>query len=127
MTTYLGKILGIQGWRNYHLPAQVSGSVVQASGSTDGLYTIDLAIKQLTVGNKAVKLDSPRFIRVEVFPLVRNGAWLPVYKDNDLCVSGTLMWDADRFLEIHPKKAADILPHSCDSSPFWAHDAASLP
>jgi hypothetical protein len=127
LTTYAGKLLGIQGWKDYHLLARVSGRVVQAVGSDDGLYTIDLQIKELEVNDQLVDLKSSRFIRVEIFPFVRIGAWLPVYKDNDLCIKGALMWDADGFLEIHPKKASDILPQSCDSSPIWAPDPPSRP
>lgn len=104
LTTYGGKLLGVQGWKDYHLLAQVSGTVVQATGSDDGLYTIDLQIRQLTVGGQLVELSHGSFIRVEVFPFVRIGAWVPVFERDDLCIAGALMWDADGFLEIHPKK-----------------------
>lgn len=113
LTTYLGKMLGIQGWRNYRLPARVSGKVVQAAGSSDGLYTIDLAIENLSVDGKPVRLSRPSFIRVEVFPLVRHGAPLPVCKDELVCISGKLMWDGDGFLEIHPKHPNEILKGTC--------------
>jgi hypothetical protein len=108
LTTYLGKMLGIQGWRDYHLPANVRGTVVQAVGSSDGLYTIDLAIKQLTVDGRVVQLQRASFVRVEVLPFVRIGAPLPVCKDDEIRVSGELMWDADGFLEVHPKHAREI-------------------
>ena len=125
LTTYAGKIMGIQGWKDYHLSAQVSGTVAQAVGSDDGLYTIDLKVKELSVGGKPVDLLHPSFIRVEVFPLVRIGAWLPVFEDDDLCITGALMWDADGFLEIHPKKASDILPHPA-ASPHRARTVCPL-
>ena len=114
LTTYLGKRMGIQGWRDYHLSARVNGTVIQAAGSTDGLYTIDLRILQLHVGDQAVVLPEHLvFIRIEVFPFVRGGAPLPVHAYDKVCISGKLMWDADGFLEIHPKNSKDILRRSC--------------
>jgi|SRR5579864_2541420 len=108
-TTYAGKILGIQGWKDYHLTAQVDGTVVQVAGSTDGLYTIDVSIKQLKVADRLVTLAHPSsFIRVEVFPFVRIGAHLPRHAKDSVCISGKLMWDADGFLEIHPQQAVQI-------------------
>jgi hypothetical protein len=114
VTTYLGKLLGIQGWRDYHLRGRVKGSVVQAAGSTDFLYTIDLQIEEMHLGDTLVSLDAnPRFIRVEVFPFARIGVPLPVKAKDEVCVSGKLMWDADGFLEIHPKKRRDFLEGRC--------------
>jgi hypothetical protein len=112
VTTYAGKILGVQGWRNYHLPAQVSGTVIHAAGSSDGLYTIDLEIDGLMVANQSVALFHPSFIRVEVFPWVRFGALLP-RKGEKACVSGKLMWDGDGFLEIHPGTSSQVKPGKC--------------
>ena len=114
LTTYLGKMLGIQGWRDYHLEARVSGNVVQGAGSTDGLYTIDLRINDLNVSGTPVKLISPSFIRVEVFPRARKGAPLPVAPGGAYCITGRLMWDGDGFLEIHPQRAPDISDHNCE-------------
>ena len=109
LTTYLGKMLGIQGWRDYHLKSTVQGRVTQAAWSTDFLYTIDLQIEQLHVGDQLVVLSKhPTFIRIEVFPLVRMGAPLPVSGGEEVLISGKLMWDADGFLEIHPKKRKDF-------------------
>jgi hypothetical protein len=114
LTTYLGKMLGIQGWRDYRLGATVGGRVVHSAGSTDGLYTVDLQIERLYVENRAVLLPrSPTFIRIEVFPFVRCGAPLPVRKYEEVCISGKLMWDADGFLEIHPKKRKDFWESRC--------------
>ena len=114
VTTYLGKMLGIQGWRDYHLPARVNAKVVQAAGSTDLFYTIDLKIESLTVGGEDVRTpEGGSFIRVEVLPRVRVGARLPVQPDQSVCISGKLMWDADGFLEIHPNTAKQIEVCSC--------------
>jgi hypothetical protein len=109
LTTYLGKMVGIQGWRDYHLRATAKGTVIHATWSTDFFYTIDLRIEQLSVQRQAVRLPThPTFIRIEVFPLVRIGAPLPVREGEEIIVSGKLMWDADGFLEIHPKKRKDF-------------------
>lgn len=114
LTTYLGKMLGIQGWRAYHLGVVAKGKVVHAAGSTDGLYTIDLGIEKLIVGQRALDPPArPNFIRIEVFPLARIGAPLPVREGDQLCVRGPLLWDGDGFLEIHPKKPADFDSINC--------------
>ena len=114
VTTYLGKMLGIQGWRDYHLLGTVKSRVVHAARSTDFLYTIDLRIEQLWVGGKPVTLAvGSKFIRAEVFPFVRMGTLLPVRENDEVCVSGELMWDGDGFLEIHPKKRTDFLESQC--------------
>jgi hypothetical protein len=108
-------MLGIQGWRDYHLRASVQGRVVQAAGSTDGLYTIDVQIDRLCVADKSAALHRPSFVRIEVFPFSRIGAPLPVTRNQNVSISGKLMWDADGFLEIHPKTKTDFAPeHSCD-------------
>ena len=113
LTTYAGKALGIQGWKDYHLPAQLGGTVVQAAGSTDGLYTIDVQIEGLMVADKLVNLMDPRCIRVEVFPLVRIGAHLPKHTGDLICVAGELTWDDDGFLEIHPRRSDQIRLGRC--------------
>jgi hypothetical protein len=113
LTTYLGKMAGIQGWRDYHLCARVQGKVVQSAGSSDGLYTIDLAVEQMTVGTRFVEVVRPSFIRIEVFPRVRKGAPLPMRQGDQACISGELMWDADGFLEIHPHLSNEIAKSRC--------------
>lgn len=115
-TTYCAKMLGIQGWRNYHVRVVADGAVVQTASSTDGFYTIDIAVKHLVVDGEPVKIEHQRYIRAEVKPWVRSGASLPVSKGDDVCVSGSLMWDGDGFLEVHPRKGSDILNHTCPKS-----------
>jgi hypothetical protein len=102
-------MIGIQGWRNYHLSASVSGRVVQAVGSSDGFYTIDLQIQTLAVGAQSVEPLHANFIRIEVLPTARRNAPLPVCKDEEIQISGKLMWDADGFLEIHPKHSDELV------------------
>jgi hypothetical protein len=108
LTTYAGKFLGIQGWRDYHLSAVVVGTVVHAAGSTDGFYTIDLQMEEMSVNTEPVDLRRDSFIRIEVLPFVRKGAPLPVRRLQKIRAEGDLMWDADGFLEIHPKHSHDI-------------------
>jgi hypothetical protein len=106
-------MLGIQGWRNYHVRVVADGAVVQAASSTDGFYTIDIAVKHLVVDGETVRLEHQSYIRAEVKPWVRRGAPLPVSKGDDVCVSGSLMWDGDGFLEAHPRRGSDILGQTC--------------
>jgi hypothetical protein len=113
LTTYFGKMLGIQGWRNYHVHIVAGGAVVQAASSTDGFYTIDIAVKHLAVDGETIKFEHMSYIRAEVKPWVRRGAPLPVAKGDNVCVSGSLMWDGDGFLEVHPGRGSDILRQAC--------------
>jgi hypothetical protein len=113
LTTYLGKMLGIQGWHNYHMDARVSGNVTHASGSDDGFYTIDIAIDGFVVDGQPATKAKGRFIRVEMLPWVRPGAPLPVGSGDPVCILGGLWWDADGFLEIHPRKSADMKKGLC--------------
>jgi|SRR5271165_1240985 len=116
LTTYAGKMLGIQGWRAYGIQVQIDGTVLHAVGSSDGFYTIDLAIAGLTANGIKLVLPQQSYIRAEIVPWVRCGAALPVRPNQNVCVSGTLEWDGDGFLEIHPKRADDILPTACPHS-----------
>jgi hypothetical protein len=113
LTTYLGKMLGIQGWRNYRMDARVSGSVTHASGSDDGFYTIDIEIDALNVNGASELGAKGRFIRVETLPWVRPGAPLPVKSQESVCIFGGLWWDADGFLEIHPRRSTDVKKGFC--------------
>ncbi len=113
LTTYLGKMLGVQGWRNYHVLATVDGPVVQAASSSDGFYTVDIAVRHFVLGSLPVRLGQDSYLRIEIRPWVRHGAPLPVSKNNVICISGALMWDGDGFLEVHPQKATDIAPRAC--------------
>lgn len=113
LTTYFGKMFGIQGWRNYHVRVVATGAVVQAASSTDGFYTIDIAIQRLAVDGEEIKLEHQSYIRAELKPWVRRGAPIPVAKGDDVCVSGSLMWDGDGFLEVHPRSGSEILRHAC--------------
>jgi len=121
LTTYCGKMVGIQGWKDYHELATVEGEVVRAKGSTDLFYTIDFRIKRLWYQGEQVKLlEDSRYIRIEVRPLVRIGAPLPAKSGDRYCISGWLEWDTDPtpektwgFLEIHPRNSNDIHKELC--------------
>ena len=116
LTTYLGKYLGIQGWRDYRMAAEADGRVEQQAGSTDGLYTIDLRLNSLTVAGSAIPLTRVSYLRIEVFPSAKRGAQLPVRVGDQLCISGKFMWDGDGFFEIHPRTGEDIRQQSCASA-----------
>lgn len=95
------------------MDGQVNGTVVHAAGSDDGFYTIDIAISSLSVGGIDAPRARGRFIRVETLPWVRPGAPLPLAPRDSVCILGGLWWDADGFLEIHPRQSADMAKQPC--------------
>ena len=114
LTTYLGKMLGIQGWRAYHLGVVAKGKVVHAAGSTDGLYTIDLGIEKLTVGQRAFDPPAhPIFIRVKFSRLRELEHHFRFVKAISFVCVGRCLGRRLGFLEIHPKKTADFDSINC--------------
>jgi hypothetical protein len=96
------------------MAAKADGTVEQQAGSTDGLYTIDLRLNNLTVAGTPIPLAKVSYLRIEVFPSAKRGAQLPVKVGDQLCISGKFMWDGDGFFEIHPHTGRDIQRQSCD-------------
>jgi hypothetical protein len=101
------KWLGISGWKETGCVGEGSGRPVRdAQHSTDGFYTIDVALQKLAVG--AETAPAGRCLRLEVEPGTRAHevcAETPVTQGMLVTFGGALVIDTDGpFLEIHPDK-----------------------
>jgi hypothetical protein len=99
------KRIGISGWKETGCGGEGSGRPVRdAQHSTDGFYTIDVALEALTVGGQAA--PAGRTLRLEVEPGTRAHevcAKAPVKQGTLVTFGGALVVDTDGpFLEIHP-------------------------
>lgn len=117
------KYLGVSGWTDLGLRAQVVGRVYQDSAwSTDGFTTIDMEIHQLEImtaesGCRYEKrpTDPVAYIRIEIKPWVRSPAMAGVRENSLMRISGRLKVDHDDdFFEIHPEREGDITVLSGD-------------
>lgn len=106
------------GWRDTGCDAWGTGSpVCPAQHSTDGLYTIDIAIRDAWVNGE--KVPDGRFIRLEVLPGTQAHKELAGRRPQptDLIeFRGPLIWDRDRkdgfpdgHMEIHPRDPIKFL------------------
>jgi hypothetical protein len=115
------KIMGISGWLPGIVPsACATGVVRQAFVSTDGLTTIDLALRAIEVGGSTSILDGQhgiphqRFLRVE--SRFGDGQGRRPGAATGMRICGAVRWDSDNegWYEIHPRAASDltILPNN---------------
>src|ERR1700719_3376921 len=66
------KFLGISGWKETGCDARAAGRPVRdAQHSTDGFWTIDIALASFAIGGSAADPTLRRFVRVEVEPQTR--------------------------------------------------------
>lgn len=61
------KCIGVQGWKDYEMRAEVHGIVVQNRVSTDRFFTVDLKLNSLMVCTDSIPLSDSNFIRLEIF------------------------------------------------------------
>jgi hypothetical protein len=99
------KRIGISGWKETGCGGEGSGRPVrEAQHSTDGFYTIDVALEELRVGAEGAPLS--RYLRLEVEPGTRAHevcSKTPVRQGILVTFGGALVIDTDGpFLEIHP-------------------------
>jgi hypothetical protein len=106
-TTPVFKMSGIQGWRAYGFDASAEGKVVQIAHSLDGMTTIDLAVEHVSIGDRTSPFIHG-FVRIEIFKLVGRQFRTPILVDDHVRIAGSLMWDGDGFVEIHPAVPANI-------------------
>lgn len=102
------KFLGISGWQETGCEAKAAGRPVRdAQHSTDGFWTIDVALESFAIGSAAADLSSPRYVRLEVEPETKAHAVCastPVGAGMELGFGGAVVVDTDGpFLEVHPE------------------------
>ena len=104
------KRLGISGWKETGCPSAGRGVPVRdAQHSTDGFWTIDVALSALAVGGMPADLSRPGFLRLEVEPGTaahRVCAARPIGPATPLGFGGAVVIDEDGpFLEVHPDES----------------------
>jgi len=109
------KFLGISGWQETGCAARASGRPVRdAQHSTDGFWTIDVALAAFAIGETAADLSAPRYVRLEVEPDTaahRVCAGTRIRVGNLLEFGGAIVVDTDGpFLEVHPEDDFRIAP-----------------
>lgn len=111
------KFLGISGWQETGCEAKATGRPVRdAQHSTDGFWTIDVALEEFRIGTDTADLATPRFVRLEVEPDTRAHAICAataVRAGMQLAFGGAVVVDTDGpFLEVHPEDDFRILAAS---------------
>jgi hypothetical protein len=102
---------GPSAWRDTGCDATGIGRALYGTQhSTDGLYTIDVAIRKACVNS--VEVDENRYVRLEILPGTRAHGALRARRpqqDEVIVFSGPLIWDKDKkpdfplgHMEIHP-------------------------
>jgi hypothetical protein len=101
------KFLGISGWKETGCEAEAAGRPVRdAQHSTDGFWTIDVALAAFAIGATPADLTRPRYVRVEVEPETAAHAVCAenaITPSTDIAFGGPVVIDTDQpFLEVHP-------------------------
>ena len=101
------KRLGISGWKETGCVGAGQGAPVRdAQHSTDGFWTIDVALAAFSIGPFAADPDPRRYLRLEIEPGTlahRTCAAAPPRAGTALSFGGAVVIDTDAdFLEIHP-------------------------
>ncbi len=102
------KFCGISGWKETGCEAEASGSPVRdAQHSTDGFWTIDVALDTFAIAATPADLSRPRFLRLEVEPETKAHAVCAETRVREgmlLSFGGPVVVDSDGpFLELHPE------------------------
>jgi len=108
------KFLGISGWKETGCEAEAAGRPVRgAQHSTDGFWTIDVALAALAIGPTPADLTRPRYVRIEVEPETAAHAVCAsnaITPSTDLAFGGPVVIDTDGpFLEVHPDANFQLL------------------
>jgi hypothetical protein len=101
------KFLGISGWKETGCNAEASGRLVHdAQHSTDGFWTIDVALESFSIGSTPAGAQPPKFVRVEVEPRTAAHAVCAasqIAAHIEIAFGGPVVIDTDGpFLEVHP-------------------------
>jgi len=108
------KFLGISGWKETGCEANATGRPVRdAQHSTDGFWTIDVALVSCSIGGAAPGPTPPKFVRVEVEPETAAHAICAarrITSATDIGFGGPVVIDTDGpFLEVHPDQDFRVL------------------
>ncbi|GEM_PF-3160289 len=102
------KNIGIFGWTDYCTEACGIGKVLQVARARHGFYTVDMELSEFAVQGQPTRLDGRRFIRVEMHGKPTKESLRLPQEGDAVRICGKLMWDADGFLEIHPRTGGDV-------------------
>jgi len=99
------KFIGISGWEDTGCVAHARGRAARdAQHSTDGFWTIDVALEAFTIGEAAAQAG--RFVRIEIEPETKAHAVCertPITEGREIAFGGPIVIDTDGpFLEVHP-------------------------
>jgi hypothetical protein len=108
------KFLGISGWKETGCEAEATGRPVKdAQHSTDGFWTIDVALESFSIRGTAADPSPSKFVRVEVEPKTTAHEVCASHRiaaGTDLAFGGPVVIDSDGpFLEVHPDRDFRIL------------------
>ncbi len=103
------KFCGISGWEETNCEAKASGRPVRdAQHSTDGFWTIDVALASFAVGAVAAPRTPPKYLRLEIEPGTKAHAVCAGTRVREgmlLSFGGPVVVDTDGpFLEVHPEE-----------------------
>ena len=112
--TTIFKFLGIEGWQETGCEAEARGRPVRdAQHSTDGFWTIDIALSSFAIRGNAADPTPPKFVRIEVEPRTSAHAVCGarrILAGTQLAFGGPVVIDTDGpFLEVHPDPDFRIL------------------
>jgi len=108
------KFLGVSGWKETGCEARAAGAPVRdAQHSTDGFWTIDVALESFAIRGNEADPTPPKFVRVEVEPRTSAHAVCAarrILAGTQLAFGGPVVIDIDGpFLEVHPDPDFRIL------------------
>lgn len=107
-TTPIFKMSGIQGWREYRTSVSVEGEIKQVAHSLDGMTSVDMDVRPVSMNGQVSPIVGHRFLRMEVFGCVGRDLQTNLLPGQRVQIYGKLMWDGDSFLEVHPSSDAGI-------------------
>jgi hypothetical protein len=99
------KFIGISGWEDTGCVGHARGRAFRdAQHSTDGFWTIDVALEAFSIGEAAA--PAGRFVRVEIEPETKAHTVCertPIRERREVAFGGPIVVDTDGpFLEVHP-------------------------
>lgn len=116
------KRLGLSGWTETGCAGRGRGSPVRdAQHSSDGFWTIDVALSAFHIGAHGADLSRARYLRLEVEPATRAHAACEerlVRAGDLLSFGGAVVIDRDAdFLEIHPEEDFAVSARASSAPP----------